>query len=276
MARIVKSTGNARRQMSFADFSQLAKTRPHKALTVHLRKHAGRDAAGRVSVRHQGGGAKRLYRLVDFKLSAFEGQAKIVQLEYDPNRTGFIALIELPAGEKKYILAPEGVKVGDQITVGQTKKFQLGSRLRLADIPVGYEVSNIELQPGRGGQLARSAGTWAIVSAKEGKFAHLKLPSSEIRKVLVECMATIGRVSNPTHNRVRIAKAGRSRWLGIRPSVRGKAMSPAAHPHGGGEGVSPVGMKRPKSPWGKIAIGGTTRRNQRTNQFIVSRRKKKR
>jgi large subunit ribosomal protein L2 len=267
MPRIVKSTTNARRKMSFADFQSLTKKRPERSLTVSLRKHAGRDKFGHISVRHQGGGSKRLYRVIDFKMLPFDGQAKVISVEYDPNRSGFIALIELPSGEKRYMLAPDKLAAGDRISSGVAKKFQTGNRLTLGDIPVGTEVSNVELQPGRGGQLARSAGSWAIVSAKEGKFVHLKLPSSEVRKVLVNCMATIGRVSNPTHNRIRLSKAGRSRLMGIRPSVRGKAMYPAAHPHGGGEGVSPIGLKRPKSPWGKPAIGGKTRRNQRTNVF---------
>lgn len=278
MPRLIKPNTNATRQMSYGDFGTLTKKRPHKALTTNLKKHGGRDASGQISVRHQGGGAKRLYRLVDFKLLPFEGAATVVAVEYDPNRSAFIALIEKPTAtgtEKAYILAPDSLKVGDSIYSGTAKKFSIGSRLKLADIPVGYDIHNVELQPGRGGQMARSAGSWATLTAKEGKYAYVKLPSSEIRKVLLECMGSIGRVSNPTHNRIRVAKAGRTRHMGVRPSVRGKAMAPNSHPHGGGEGLSPIGMKHPKTPWGKPALGKRTRRNKRTTKYIITRRKKK-
>lgn len=281
MPRLIKPNTNAVRQMSFGDFQTLTKKRPHKKLTVHLKKHGGRDVTGKISIRHQGGGAKRLYRMVDFKLRPFEGEAKVVAIEYDPNRSAFIALIDLPITKdhvgttKAYIIAPEGLKIGDTITSVNTatKRFSIGSRMRLADIPVGYEVHNIEIQPGRGGQMVRSAGLAAVITAKEGKYAYVRMPSSEIRKILLECMGSIGRVSNPTHNRIRIAKAGRSRHMGIRPSVRGKAMAPNSHPHGGGEGLSPIGMKHPKTPWGKPALGVRTRKNKRTDKFIISRRK---
>lgn len=274
MPRLIKPTTPAQRKMSYGDFSGLTKKRPEKKLTVPLSKTGGRNWSGRISVRHIGGGAKRLYRLVDFKSLPFEGKAKVLSLEYDPNRSAFIALIEMPNGSKKYILAADGMLVDDELTVGVPKNFKPGNRMKLADVPVGYDVHNIELQPGKGGQIVRSAGSTAKVTAKEGKYAFIKLPSSEIRKVLVECMASIGRVSNPTHSLVRIAKAGRKRLMGVRPSVRGKAMNPNSHPHGGGEGVNPIGLKYPKTPWGKPALGVKTRKNKRTNVFIVSRRKK--
>lgn len=280
MPRLIKPNNNAVRRMSFGDFGTLTKKRPEKSLTVGLKSKGGRDSAGRVSVRHQGGGAKRLYRIIDFKFNAFDGSAIVRTIEYDPNRSCFIALIDLEDEKgnslgKKYILAPDGIKIGDKIVSGQAKNFALGNRLSLKDIPVGYDIHNIELQPGRGGQIVRSAGSSSTITAKEGKYAFIKMPSSEVRKVLLECRASIGKVSNPTHNLIRISKAGRSRHMGIRPSVRGLAMAPNAHPHGGGEGNSPIGMKYPKTPWGKPALGVKTRRNKRTNVFIVTRRKKK-
>lgn len=275
MPRVVKSTGNARRGLSYADFSTLTKKRPEKALTVKLKKHAGRDNRGHIAIRHRGGGQKRLYRMIDFKFLPFDGKATVTALEYDPNRSAFIALLELPDKSKKYILSPEELKVGDTVTSGDTKSSSLGSRQKLADIAIGAAVHNIELQPGRGGQIIRSAGSSATVTAKEGKYAYLRLPSSEVRRVLLECMASIGRVSNSTHNLIRIAKAGRKRSMGWRPTVRGKAMNPNSHPHGGGEAVNPIGLKYPKTPWGKHALGVKTRRNKRTDKFIVSRRKKR-
>lgn len=274
MPRAVKPTGNARRLMTYADFGVLTKKRPEKSLTVSLKKHAGRDKRGHISIRHRGGGAKRLYRMVDFKFLPFKGKATVTALEYDPNRSAFLALIEMPDKSKKYVLAPEGLEVGVTVTSGE-KTNGVGSRLKLADVAVGAIVHNVEIQPGRGGQIVRSAGSSATVTAKEGKYAYLRMPSSEVRKVLLECMASIGRVSNVTHNLVRIAKAGRVRLLGRRPSVRGKAMNPNSHPHGGGEAVNPIGLKYPKTPWGKHALGVKTRRNKRTDKFIVSRRKKK-
>lgn len=275
MPRAVKPITNARRKMTFGDFETLTKKRPERSLTVSLKKHAGRDKLGHLSVRHQGGGAKRLYRQIDFKFLPFEGKAEVKSIEYDPNRSAFIALLSMPDQTKKYIVAPQGLKTGDFITSGVTKRFSLASRVKLSEIPVGYEIHNVELQPGRGAQMARSAGSWATLSAKEGKYAYLRLPSSEIRKVLLECMASIGRVSNQTHNRIRLSKAGRNRNMGVRPTVRGKAMYPAAHPHGGGEGVNPIGLKHPKTPWGKPALGFKTRRNKKTNKYIVERRNKK-
>lgn len=275
MPRVVKSTNNARRGLSYADFSTLTKKRPEKSLTVKLKKHAGRDNRGHIAIRHRGGGAKRMYRMVDFKFMPFEGKATVTAIEYDPNRSAFIALIELPDKKKAYILAPDELKVGDTVTSGAAKAQTIGSRLKLADIAVGTAIHNIELQPGRGGQIVRSAGSSATVTAKEGKYAYIRLASSEVRRVLLECMASIGRVSNSTHNLIRVAKAGRKRHMGWRPTVRGKAMNPNSHPHGGGEAVNPIGLKYPKTPWGKHALGVKTRRNKRTDKFIVSRRKKK-
>jgi len=275
MPRSVNPTTPATRHMTYGDFTELSKKRPEKSLTFRLKKHSGRDKTGQISVRHQGGGAKKLYRVIDFKLLPFEGAATVLHLEYDPNRSAFIALLEMPDNSKKYIIAPDGLKVGDKVASGKSKRFTPGSRMKLADIPVGYEVHNIEMNPGQGGKIVRSAGSGATITAKEGKYAYIKMPSSEIRKVLLECMASVGRVSNISHNRIRIAKAGRVRHMGKRPSVRGKAMAPNAHPHGGGEGVNPIGMKHPKTPWGKPALGYRTRRNKRTQKFVINRRKKK-
>jgi len=277
MPRILRPRTPSSRQLSYGDFGELTKKRPEKSLTTSLKKHGGRDKSGRISVWHRGGGSKRLYRFIDFKMSPFEGAATVTAIEYDPNRSGFIALATREeAGETKkfYFLAPTNLKVGDEVTSGKTKVQKLGSRAKLADIPVGYEIYNIELQPGQGGKMARSAGTAATLTAKEGKYAYVRMPSTEIRKVLLECSASVGSVSNATHNRIRIAKAGRSRRMGIRPTVRGKAMNPNSHPHGGGEGVNPIGLKHPKTPWGKPALGHRTRRNKRTDKFIVTRRKK--
>lgn len=275
MPRLINPTTPAQRKKSFGDFETLAKKRPERSLTVALKSHAGRDKTGRISIWHRGGGAKRLYRIIDFKFLPFEGTAKVESLEYDPNRSSFIALLEMPDKTKKYILAADKMVVGQSVTSGASKRITLGSRAKLADVGVGVEIHNIELQPGRGGQIVRSAGSSATITAKEGKYAYIKMPSSEIRKVLLECMASVGSVSNSTHNRIRIAKAGRTRHMGIRPTVRGKAMNPVSHPHGGGEGVNPIGLKHPKTPWGKPALGYRTRRNKRTTKFILQRRTKR-
>lgn len=278
MPRILKTHNNATRQMSYGDFTELSKNRPKKSLTTSLKKHAGRDKTGKISIRHRGGGSKRLYRLIDFKFTPFEGEAIVESLEYDPNRSAFIALVYIEKNNGKdyrYIIAPDGLKPGDVIKSGKSKKFDNGSRMKLADIPVGYPIYSIELSPGRGGQLVRSAGNSAVITAKEGKYAYVKLPSSEVRKVLLECMASLGTVSNTAHNRIRVSKAGRVRNMGRRPTVRGKAMNPNSHPHGGGEAVNPIGLKYPKTPWGKPALGVRTRKNKRTDTFIVNRRKKK-
>lgn len=274
MPRLIKPTTPGQRKKSFGDFETLTKKRPERSLTTSLKKHAGRDKHGRISIWHRGGGAKRLYRLIDFKFLPFEGAATVEALEYDPNRSAFICLLEMPDKSKKYILAADKMEVGQTVTSGATKRISLGSRAKLADLGVGVAIHNIELQPGRGGQVVRSAGTDASITAKEGKYAYVKMPSSEIHKILLECMASVGSVSNSTHNRIRIAKAGRTRHMGIRPTVRGKAMNPVSHPHGGGEGVNPIGLKHPKTPWGKPALGYRTRRNKRTTKFILQRRTK--
>ncbi|MBI4029739.1 50S ribosomal protein L2 [Candidatus Berkelbacteria bacterium] len=271
----VKPNTAARRNLSYVDFSVLTKKEPEKSLTFPLKRYSGRNRQGQISVRHKGGGAKRLYRLMDFKQQKLDVFFKVLALEYDPNRSGFIALVEEKEnpGRKSYILASKNLKVGDEIITSENAEIKEGNRLKLKNIPVGMALYNIELKPGRGGQIVRSAGTSAVVLAKEGKYVTLKMPSGERRLVLAENFASLGQVSNPAHSLVRIGKAGRKRKMGIRPTVRGKAMHPAAHPHGGGEGVNPIGLKYPKTPWGKPARGVKTRRNKRTDKFIVKRRK---
>lgn len=274
MPRLINPTTPAQRKMSYGDFGILTKKRPERSLTVGIKKQAGRDKHGRISIWHRGGGAKRLYRIIDFKFLPFEGTAIVEAIEYDPNRSAFIALLTMPDKSKKYVLAAEKMKVGQTVTSGVSKRVTKGSRMKLADIGIGVDIYNIELQPGRGGQIVRSAGSTATITAKEGKYAYIRMPSSEIRKILLECTASIGNVSNQTHNRIRIAKAGRTRQMGIRPTVRGKAKNPVSHPHGGGEGVNPIGLKHPKTPWGKPALGYRTRRNKKTTKFILQRRSK--
>lgn len=272
MIRKMKPTTSGLRQVSYADFSAISKKRPEKSLVSRIKKHSGRDWLGHVSVRHQGGGAKKLYRLVDFK-SAKPGLAEVLAIEYDPNRTCFIALVRVASGEKRYILAPKGLKPDDKISFGEKSEINPGNRMKLLNIPLGTQIHNVELYPGRGGQIARSAGQFASLVAKDPPYAHIKMPSGEIRKILLSCYASIGSLSNWEHNLTTIGKAGRMRHMGIRPTVRGKAMHPAAHPHGGGEGVNPIGLKYPKTKWGKHALGVKTRRNKKTNQFIVKHRK---
>lgn len=271
----VKPNAAGRRNLSYVDFSDLTKKEPEKSLTIPLKRHSGRDRRGHISVRHRGAGAKRLYRLVDFKQNTLNCPFKVLTLEYDPNRSAFIALVEKQdeTKAKSYILASQNLKPGDEIITSENAEIKEGNRLKLKNIPVGRDIYNIELQPGRGGQIVRSAGTSAVVLAKEGKYVTLKMPSGEQRLVLAENFASLGQVSNPAHSFIRIGKAGRKRHMGIRPTVRGKAMHPAAHPHGGGEGVNPIGLKHPKTPWGKIARGVRTRRNKRTDKFILKRRK---
>lgn len=249
---------------------------PEKSLLVPLKKNAGRNSAGRITVRHQGGGAARMYRQIDFMRQHDNIPAKVVAIEYDPNRSARIAMIEYTDGVKSYILAPIDLKVGDEVQSGTGAPIRSGNCLTLAEIPQGVQVHNVEMTPGKGGQLGRSAGIVITLLAKEGKYATLKLASGELRKVLLTCRATIGQVSNILHSTVIIGKAGRQRHLGIRPTVRGKVMSPRSHPHGGGEGVNPIGLKKgPKTPWGALALGVKTRKkNNPTNVFIVSKRKK--
>lgn len=268
-----KPTTPGRRQMTIADFSALTKKEPEKSLVYGKQRINGRDNKGRVVVRHRGGGHKRLYRLVDFKQVGKLGVAgKVVALEYDPNRSARIALIHYMDGAKSYILAPEGLKVGDSVVAGHRTKVRTGNRMELQHIPVGYHVHNVEVQAGRGGQIVRSAGTAATLIGFDGPHALLQLPSSEIRKVRRECFASIGTVSNPEHNLITIGKAGRQRWLGHRPTVLGKSMNAVDHPHGGGEGHSPIGLKHPKTPWGKPALGVKTRRKRKSSSLIIRRR----
>jgi large subunit ribosomal protein L2 len=274
--KVYKPTSAGRRDMTGFSFEEITKTRPERSLTENLRKKGGRNNQGRVTVRHRGGGHKRRYRIIDFKRNKFDSKATVIAIEYDPNRSARIALVEYADGERRYIIAPIGVVVGTVIANGDLAELRPGHALRLRDIPVGTVIHNLELRPGKGGQLVRSAGASAQLIAKEGKYATVRLPSGEMRKLHEDCMATIGQVGNTEHGNVLIGKAGRSRWLGWRPAVRGVAMDPGSHPHGGGEGRSGIGMKAPKTPWGKPALGVKTRTNKRTDVFIVRRRGKRR
>ena len=267
-----KPTSHGRRGMTQV-IREVDKLKPEKSLIIKNNYRFGR-ANGTVSVRHKGAGHKKLYRLVDLKQKKISVPGYVASIEYDPNRSANIALIKYRDGEKVYIIAPHGLKKGDQILAGEKAKVAPGNRKKLVDIPSGTVVYNIEINPGAGGKLVRSAGASAKILGKEGKFAILELPSKEVRRINKECYATIGSVSNPEHENVVIGKAGRNRWKGIRPTVRGKAMYPAAHPHGGGEGVSDIGLIHPKTPWGKPARGFRTRKNKRTEKFIVKRRAK--
>jgi len=251
----------------------LTKKKPEKRLLLPLKKTGGRNVSGKITVRHRGGGAKRMYRIVDFGQEKLGVRGKIIALEYDPNRTAFIALVEYQDGEKRYILAADGMKVGDEIICGEKTEVKLGSRMKLKYIPIGTEVYNIELEPGRGGRLVRSAGTSAKVVAQEGKYTLLEMPSKEIRKILSECFASIGHVSHPEHRFEELGKAGKKRLRGWRPTVRGSAMNPCDHPHGGGEGRAPIGLKHPKTPWGKPALGVKTRKKKWTDKLIIKKRK---
>ncbi len=267
-----KPTSPAQRQMSTADFSVLTKKAPEKSLLAVNSKSGGRNSYGRITVRHIGGGNRRKYRIIDFRRSKDGVPATVTAIEYDPNRTSYIALLTYADGTKSYILAPIGLNVGDSVMSGENAEIKVGNCLPLANIPVGSVVHNIELQPGKGGQIARSAGISARLMAKEGKFATLKMPSGEMRLVLVTCRATIGQVGNIEHEIVSIGKAGRTRHMGVKPTVRGVVMNPVDHPHGGGEGKSPVGRPGPVTPWGKPAMGYKTRnRKKSSNKFIVKR-----
>jgi len=263
--------------MTIADFSGLDKKRPEKSLVSGKQRISGRNSAGRITVRHRGGGHKRLYRDVDcMRMDKAGIPGTVAALEYDPNRTARIALIHYTDGEKRYIIAPEGLKTGDQVVAGERTKVKVGNRMPLMHIPVGYKVHDIEVQIGRGGQIVRSAGTSATLVGFDGDFALIQLPSSEMRKLRRECCATIGTVSNLEHNLITIGKAGRMRWMGRRPQVLGKSMNAVDHPHGGGEGHSPIGLKAPKTPWGKKALGVKTRRPKKhSNDLIIRRRIKK-
>ncbi|OGD25696.1 50S ribosomal protein L2 [Candidatus Azambacteria bacterium RIFCSPHIGHO2_01_FULL_40_24] len=273
--KIYKPTSEGRRQMTGVDFSVLTKSEPEKSLTFGRKKTSARNNMGRITVRHHGGGHKQLYRLVDFKQNKFNISGRVASIEYDPNRTAFIALIVYKDGEKRYILAPKDFKIGSTIIASENTPLTIGNRLMLKNIPVGTFIHNIEFFPGKGGQLARSAGNSVQVMAQEGGYTHLLLPSSEIRKVLDSGYASIGVLSNTERNAITIGKAGRSRWLGIRPTVRASAMNPVDHPYGGGEGRALRGTRRPKTKWGKITGGRKTRKkNNRSNAFIIRRRKK--
>jgi large subunit ribosomal protein L2 len=268
-----KPTTPGRRGMSVVDYSGLSKTAPEKSLLAPLKKNSGRNSYGRITVRHKGGGNRRKYRIIDFKRSKFDVDATVLTLEYDPNRTAFIALVQYTDGDKKYIIAPDGLKVGDVIRNGGDADIKPGNALRLHDIPVGTTIHNIELYPGKGGQLVRSAGNSAQLMAKENGMAMVRLPSGELRNVSDSCIASIGVVSNADHLNVNLGKAGRVRHMGVKPTVRGSVMNPCDHPHGGGEGKSPVGRPGPVTPWGKPAMGYKTRKNHKSSdKFIVKRR----
>ena len=274
--KFYKPTTNARRNMSVTDYSELSKVAPERSLLVSLKKNSGRNSYGRITVRHRGGGVRTKYRIIDFKRDKFDIPATVKSIEYDPNRSAFIALLQYEDGEKRYILQPVGLKVGDTVVAGTGADIKPGNALPLTNIPVGTVVHNVELYPGRGGQLARAAGNSAQLMAKEGGYALLRLPSSELRNVPVSCMATIGQVGNIDHENVKIGKAGRKRHMGWRPTVRGSVMNPNDHPHGGGEGKSPIGRPGPVTPWGKPALGYKTRKTKKpSDKLIIKRRNDK-
>lgn len=268
-------TSPGQRFKTVSDFKEITTDKPEKSLLAPLTKKAGRNSYGRITVRHQGGGHKRKYRIIDFKRNKDGVPAKVATIEYDPNRSARIALLFYADGEKRYIIAPNKLKVGDTVISGKDADIKIGNSLALRDIPVGTTIHNVELQIGKGGQLARSAGNSAQLTAKEGKYAYIRLPSGEVRLVLQDCRATVGQVGNIEHENVTIGKAGRSRWLGKRPTVRGSVMNPTDHPHGGGEGRAPIGRPSPVTPWGKPTLGYKTRKkNKASDQFIVKKRKK--
>ena len=274
--KFYKPTTNARRNMSVTDYSELSKVAPERSLLVSLKKKSGRNSYGRITVRHRGGGVRTKYRIIDFKRDKTGVSATVESVEYDPNRSAFIALLKYEDGEKRYILQPVGLKVGDTVVSGAGADIKPGNAMALKDIPVGTVVHNVELYPGRGGQLARAAGNSAQLMAKEGIYALLRLPSGELRNVSANCMATIGQVGNIDHENVKIGKAGRKRHMGWRPTVRGSVMNPNDHPHGGGEGKSPIGRPGPVTPWGKPALGYKTRRTKKpSDKLIVKRRNDK-
>ncbi|OGC82933.1 MAG: 50S ribosomal protein L2 [Candidatus Abawacabacteria bacterium RIFCSPHIGHO2_01_FULL_46_8] len=268
-----KPTTPSRRLMSVADFSELTKVKPLKKLTIAKKSQAGRGNTGKITVRHRGGGHARRLRIIDFKQDKWGISGKVATLEYDPNRSARIALIHYTDGEKRYILAPNKLQVGFLILSAEKAPIQLGNRLKLIYIPEGTAIYNIELTPGKGGQIARAAGTSGRLVSLEGKYAQIKMPSGKIHLVSKDCFATIGEIGNAEHNNIKIGKAGRSRWLGRRPQVLGKSMNPVDHPHGGGEGHNPIGLKHPKTPWGKPALGYKTRRNKRTQKWLVLKKK---
>ncbi len=271
--KVYKPTGNARRNMSVTDYSELSKVAPERSLLVSLKKNSGRNSYGRITVRHRGGGVRTKYRIIDFKRDKFDIPATVASIEYDPNRSAFIALLQYEDGEKRYILQPAGLKVGDTVVAGTGADIKAGNALPLTNIPVGTVIHNVELYPGRGGQLARAAGNSAQLMAKEGAYALLRLPSGELRNVPVNCMATVGQVGNTDHENVKIGKAGRKRHMGWRPTVRGSVMNPCDHPHGGGEGKSPIGRPGPVTPWGKPALGYKTRKTKKSSDKLIVKRR---
>jgi len=269
-----KPTSPGRRWLAGLTFEEITRSKPEKSLVRPLKQRAGRNAYGRITVRHRGGGHQRKYRLIDFRRNKFGVPARVESIEYDPNRSARIALLVYADGERRYILAPLGLKVGDEVISDKhAVEIRVGNSTRLENVPLGTVVHNVELYPGRGGQLVRAAGAAAQVLAKEGDYVTLRMPSAEMRLVRKECMATIGQVGNVDHANVKLGKAGRKRWLGWRPTVRGSAMSPRDHPHGGGEGRTPIGLPGPKSPWGWYTLGRKTRRNKATDKYIIRRRK---
>jgi large subunit ribosomal protein L2 len=272
--KVYRPTSPGRRGMTGSTFEEITKSEPEKSLLLPLKKKAGRGSQGKITVRHRGGGAKRMLRILDFKRDKAGVPGKVATIEYDPNRSANIALICYADGEKRYILAPLGLNVGDSIKSGDDADVKLGNTLPLKLIPSGTLIHNIELNRGRGGQLVRSAGAAAQLVVKEGEYALVRLPSSEVRRIRSECLATIGQVGNVDHQNIKLGKAGRKRWLGWRPTVRGSAMNPCDHPHGGGEGRSPIGKPGPKTPWGKPALGYRTRKAKASDQMIVKRRGK--
>ena len=271
-----KPTTPSRRGMTVSTFEEITKTTPERSLTTSLKKNAGRNSYGRITVRHHGGGSRRKYRIIDFKRRKDDVVATVTAIEYDPNRSANIALIEYEDGEKAYILAPIGLKVNDKVMSGVNADIKPGNSLPISSIPVGTMIHCIELKPGKGAQMVRSAGNAAQLMAKEGKYAHVRLPSGEMRLVSVDCIATIGQIGNTEHENIKLGKAGKSRWLGKRPEVRGSVMNPNDHPHGGGEGKSPVGRPGPVTPWGKPALGYKTRNKKKaSSKFITKRRNAK-
>ncbi|HOR57679.1 MAG: 50S ribosomal protein L2 [Bacilli bacterium] len=274
--RKYKPTTPSRRNMTNLTFEQITKTKPEKSLTVELKRTGGRNNMGKITTRHIGGGHKRRYRIIDFRREKDGVEGVVAAIEYDPNRNANIALIHYLDGEKRYILHPQGLAVGDRIVSGEAVDIKVGNAMPLAAIPEGSVVHNVELTPGKGGQIARAAGTSVQILGREGKYAILRLQSGEVRKVLQACRATVGQVGNEDYNLINLGKAGKSRWKGIRPTVRGSAMNPVDHPHGGGEGKSPIGKDAPRTPWGKRALGVKTRKqNKKSTQLIIRRRKQK-
>lgn len=270
--RKYKPTSPGRRAMTVSGFDEITKSKPEKSLLAPLHRKSGRNVHGRITVRHQGGGAKRRYRIIDFKRNKHGVPATVNAIEYDPNRSARIALLFYADGEKRYILAPLGLKVGDRVSSGPGSEVRVGNAMPLADIPLGTVIHNLELEAGRGGVLVRSAGVSAQLVAREGGYAVVRMPSGEMRRLSTACMATVGQIGNPDHQNIETGKAGRSRWLRKRPSVRGSAMNPPDHPHGGGEGKSPIGGQ-PRTPWGKPTLGYRTRRSKQSDSFIIRRRK---